>query len=77
MISFADAAAHVDRDCARRGEDLARRNGAGEQLWFVHNFGFDLVAAAPPRPMMDLLTGDPVHTVELGPWDVRILMEAP
>lgn len=53
------------------------RNGAGEQLWFVHNFGFDPVAAAPPRPMMDLLTGDPVHTVELGPWDVRILMEAP
>lgn len=51
-------------------------NGAGERVWFVHNFGFEPQTVAAPRSLTDVLTGTPVESVELGPWDVRLLREA-
>ncbi|PZF83659.1 beta-galactosidase [Jiangella anatolica] len=50
-------------------------NGAGERLWFVHNFGFEPHTVVAPMPVADVLTGAPVDRLELGPWDVRIVRE--
>lgn len=50
-------------------------NGDGERLWFVHNFGFEPHAVRPPMAVTDVLTGEPVERLDLGPWDVRILRE--
>lgn len=50
-------------------------NAAGERLWFVHNFGFEPHAVVPPVPVVDLLSGEPVESIDLGPWDVRVLRE--
>jgi beta-galactosidase len=53
-------------------------NGAGERLWFVHNFSESRRTATAPVALDDVLTGDAVAVgarIELGPWDVRVLRE--
>lgn len=50
-------------------------NGAGERLWFVHNWGFESQTVTPPMPVTDL-EGVAHGTIELGPWDVRVLRES-
>lgn len=54
-------------------------NGAGDRLWFVHNFSDEPAGAVAPADLEDVLepraslrAGD---TVDLGPWDVRVLRE--
>lgn len=51
------------------------RNGAGERLWFVHNFAHEPARLTPPMPVEDVLSGERVDTLELSGWDVRILRE--
>ncbi|HET6739851.1 MAG TPA: beta-galactosidase [Kribbella sp.] len=41
-------------------------NGAGERLWFVHNWSATAVTVEPSA----------LGRVELGPWDVRVLKES-
>ena len=50
-------------------------NRAGERLWFVHNFGWEPRTVTPPMPVTDVLTGEPVTTLALKAWDVRVLRE--
>jgi len=49
----------------------------GGRLHVVHNWGWEKVAVATPTPVQDVLDADaPSSTqVELGAWDVRVLME--
>ncbi len=51
-------------------------NGAGERLWFVHNWGFEPQSVTPPMAVADL-TGAAQDVIELGAWDVRVLREVP
>ncbi len=50
-------------------------NGAGERLWFVHNFGWDARRVTPPMAVVDVLSGEPTATLELEAWDVRVVRE--
>jgi len=50
-------------------------NAAGERLWFVHNFGWTERSITPPTPVEDVLSGERVSTLDLKPWDVRVLRE--
>jgi beta-galactosidase len=50
-------------------------NAAGERLWFVHNFSWETRSVVPPMAVADVLTGEEVGSLELGPWDVRVLRE--
>jgi beta-galactosidase len=52
--------------------------GADGRIHVLHNWSWDPQAAAAPRPLRDLLTGEAVDAgspVHLGPWDVRVLAE--
>ena len=49
-------------------------NGAGERLWFVHNWGFEPHTVTPPVAVTEL-DGSPIARLDLGAWDVRILRE--
>ena len=50
-------------------------NAAGERLWFVHNFGWTERSITPPMAVEDVLSGTRAITLDLKPWDVRILRE--
>ena len=48
----------------------------GRRVRFVHNWSWDPVAYRPPVPVTDVLTGRDVDgDLDLGPWDVRVLVE--
>ncbi|WP_350277706.1 beta-galactosidase [Kribbella sp. HUAS MG21] len=48
----------------------------GRRLRFVHNWSWDSVAVTAPGPLYDVLTDQPANSkIELGPWDVRVLVE--
>ncbi|MEU8569464.1 beta-galactosidase [Streptomyces pathocidini] len=52
------------------------RNADGDRLWFVHNWGWEAVAARPPEEVADVLSGERFaggQEVPLGSWDVRVL----
>ena len=54
-------------------------NGQGERIHFVHNWSWEHTTLTIPTPAVDLLTQQELsigHSLQLGPWDVRILMEA-
>ncbi|GLY97947.1 beta-galactosidase [Actinoplanes sp. NBRC 103695] len=47
----------------------------GRRVRFVHNWSWDPVPFRPPVPVTDALTGEDVEgEVDLGPWDVRVLV---
>jgi beta-galactosidase len=52
-------------------------NRAGRRIHVVHNWSWDPVRVDLPSRLTDLLTEVPttVDTVDLGPWDVRVLAE--
>lgn len=55
------------------------RNRSGDTVWFLHNWSDAAAAVDLARPLTDLLdAGRPEAgpTVELAPWDVRVLVEA-
>lgn len=74
---WADLPASV-RVTSARGRD-------GRRLWFVHHWGWGsatvTVPATGPGAMADVVDGAtrlvPGDALELGPWDVRVLVEAP
>jgi beta-galactosidase len=49
----------------------------GRRLHFVHNWGWEPKTVATPAPLDDVLDREVagLHKVELGPWDVRVLVE--
>ncbi|GAB2964748.1 beta-galactosidase [Streptomyces pseudoechinosporeus] len=52
------------------------RNGAGERLWFVHNWSWTPVTVPLPEAMDDLLSGERLGAgigLRLDAWDVRVL----
>ena len=51
-------------------------NAHDERIHVIHNWAWEPVRLGLPRPMTDLLTdtGD-VDTLDLGPWDVRVLVD--
>ena len=53
-------------------------NGADERIHVVHNWSWQPKRLDLPGSMVDILTDttDPLETLELGPWDVRVLLEA-
>jgi beta-galactosidase len=53
--------------------------GDGRTVRFVHNWSWDEAAFALPAAARDLLDDDPYtpgETLRLGPWDVKVLIEA-
>ncbi|CAA9378823.1 MAG: GH42 [uncultured Propionibacteriaceae bacterium] len=48
----------------------------GTRLHVVHNWGWDTQTVAAPKQVRDALSpaGDTVEEIELGPWDVRVLV---
>ena len=46
----------------------------GRRVHIVHNWNWDPVSIPAPQPLTDVLTGAAVSLVELGPWDVRVLL---
>ena len=51
----------------------------GERVHVVHNWGWEPVTVTLPTPMVDLLVEDSTErldALQLGPWDVRVLVEA-
>ena len=47
----------------------------GRRVHVVHNWGWDPVGVPVPAPLSDVLSGEPASaTLDLGPWDVRILV---
>jgi beta-galactosidase len=52
-------------------------DAGGRTLRFVHNWSWEPAELALPRRARDLLSGDTVETLRLGPWDVHVLEEAP
>lgn len=56
-------------------------NGAGERVWFVHNFSGGPASVQPPVELEDLLTpGHPrvltSDVLELAAWDVRVFRQS-
>lgn len=54
-------------------------NAAGERLRFIHSWGWEPTSYLTPVPAVDVLTGEALAagtTLELGPWDVRVLLES-
>src|SRR3954469_25885982 len=49
----------------------------GGRLHVVHNWSWDTVTVTPPFPVRDLLTAadEPLERLELGAWDVRVLLQ--
>ncbi|WP_326794155.1 beta-galactosidase [Streptomyces sp. NBC_01808] len=67
------------RDLPESVTVTSARNGAGERLWFVHNWSWEPVRAVAPEAVTDVLAGDTAQGVEeirLGAWDVRVLRSA-
>ena len=55
-------------------------NGRGERVHFAHNWSWENATLTIPAPAVDVLTQEelPVgHALQLKPWDVRVLREAP
>jgi beta-galactosidase len=55
-------------------------NARGERLWVVQNWSWEPAAVTVPLTGEDLHTGDPIERddlLELGSWDVRVLVTAP
>jgi len=50
----------------------------GGRLHVLHNWGWEPTTVVAPVPLVDVLDGDraPLESVELGAWDVRVLLEA-
>jgi beta-galactosidase len=47
----------------------------GRRVHVVHNWNWDPVSVTVPAPLSDALSGEPVPAaLDLGPWDVRILV---
>jgi beta-galactosidase len=44
-------------------------------LRFVHNWSWEPADLALPARARDLLSDDEVEVLQLGPWDVRVLVE--
>jgi beta-galactosidase len=44
-------------------------------LRFVHNWSWEPAELALPGRARDLLSGDAVDALQLGPWDVRVLVD--
>ncbi len=53
-------------------------NAAGDRIHIVHNWNWKAIRLELPRPMADALTdtAEPLETLDLGPWDVRVVLEA-
>ncbi|MCW2804600.1 MAG: beta-galactosidase [Propionibacteriaceae bacterium] len=53
-------------------------NAEGGRLHVLHNWSWDACTVATPGPLRDLLdpAADPAEQIELGPWDVRVLIES-
>lgn len=51
-------------------------NAAGQHVWFLHNLGFEPQTIKAPFAVTDVLSGQAVTRLELGPWDVRVLVSA-
>jgi beta-galactosidase len=48
----------------------------GRRLRFVHNWSWDADSVDLPAAVHDVLADTPVdEKLELGPWDVRVLVE--
>ncbi len=71
------AAESLPPDPWRRGDAVraTAARGDGRTLRFVHNWSWEPAAFTPPAPVRDVLSGDRVESLALGPWDVRILEE--
>ena len=53
-------------------------NAAAERIHVIHNWSWQPAGMSLPRPMVDVLadSADPLETLDLGPWDVRVLRES-
>jgi beta-galactosidase len=71
------AATSLPADPWRRSDAVrvTAARGDGRTLRFVHNWSWEPAALTPPAPVRDLLTGERVESLGLGPWDVRILAD--
>ncbi|MEV6344201.1 beta-galactosidase [Actinoplanes sp. NPDC051851] len=49
-------------------------NQHGERLWVVQNWSWDTVTVPVPFDATDLHSGEKVASLELGSWDVRVLV---
>ena len=61
-----------------RGDGAVRvtaARGDGRTVRFVHNWSWEPATLTPPAAVRDLLSGEAAKTLELGPWDVRVLEE--
>ncbi|WP_062287520.1 beta-galactosidase [Demequina phytophila] len=50
----------------------------GGRAFFVHHWGWGSVSVAPPSPVVDAVSGERIcenSVIELGPWDVRVLVQ--
>lgn len=57
---------------------LSGTNGAGARVRFVHNWSWEPTSVTVPTAVRDVLAGTSIDAsgeVELGPWDVRVLVE--
>jgi beta-galactosidase len=49
----------------------------GRRVHVVHNWSWEPARVTTPVPLSDVLNGGPAATaLELGPWDVRVLVQA-
>lgn len=67
---WAEEAASVTRTSAR--------TAAGPRVHFLSNWGWQPATVRPPTASRDLFSGEPLPAgaaVQLGPWDVRVLVE--
>jgi beta-galactosidase len=56
------------------------RGSEGERVRFVSNWSWEQTALAMPVAATDVISGEPIasgETLDLGPWDVRVLLERP
>jgi beta-galactosidase len=55
-------------------------NRRGERIHVLHNWRWEPVSVALPRPMREVLNeqaASPVESLRLGAWDVQVLVESP
>ncbi len=49
-------------------------NARGERLWIVQNWSWERATVPVPFAAVDLHTGEPAPQLELGSWDVRVVV---
>ncbi|PVU81520.1 beta-galactosidase (plasmid) [Cellulomonas sp. WB94] len=57
------------------------RAAGGRRIWFLHHWAWGEADVTCPRDLDDVLAPDTTvlagHTIRLGPWDVRVLVDHP